>query len=74
LVGEHSFHEINLGRHTTSLAPGLSFWHVRTGWQIRVGAQLPVAGRREADSVFTIQVGNHINWRTLFGGKGTDAH
>lgn len=67
LVGEHSFHEINLGRHTTSLAPGLSLWHVRSGWQIRVGAQLPVAGSREADSVFTIQVGNHLNWRTLFG-------
>ena len=69
LVGEHSFHEINLGRHTTSIAPGLSFWHVRSGWQIRIGAQLPVAGRRESDIIFTIQVGNHLNWRALFGGK-----
>lgn len=69
LVGEHSFHEVALGRHTTSLAPGLSFWHVRSGWQIRIGAQLPVAGQREADSVFTIQVGNHLNWGALFGRK-----
>lgn len=67
LVGEHSFHEVNLGRHTTSLTPGLSFWHARTGWQIRVGAQFPVAGEREADSVFTIQIGNHLNWKTLIG-------
>lgn len=67
LVGEHSFHEINLGRHTSSLVPGISFWHVRTGWQLRIGAQLPVAGNREADSVFTIQIGNHLNWRSLLG-------
>lgn len=69
LVGEHSFHEIDWGRHTTSLTPGLSFWHVRSGWQIRIGARLPVAGQREADRVFTIQVGNHLNWRALFGGR-----
>lgn len=65
LVGEHSFRDINLGRHTTSLVSGLSFWHVRTGWQFRIGAQLPVAGRREADSAFTIQIGNHLNWGAL---------
>ena len=68
LTGEHSFRDI-AGRHTTALTPGLSFWHVRSGWQIRIGAQLPVAGQREADSVFTIQVGNHLNWAALFGRK-----
>ena len=73
-MGEHSFHEINLGRHTTSLTPGLTFWHVHSGWQIRVGAQLPLAGRREADSVFTVQIGNHLKWKALFGGKGHETN
>lgn len=68
LAGEHSFRGLT-GRHTTSLAPSFTFWHVRTGWQFRVGVQLPVAGQREADSVVTIQVGNHLNWGALFGKK-----
>ena len=74
LVGEHSFRESLLGRHTTSVAPGLSFWHVRSGWQLRIGAQLPVAGRREVDSVFTIQIGNHLNWGALFGKNSHATH
>lgn len=41
LVGEHSFRGSTVGQHTTSLALGLSFWHVRSGWQIRLGVQLP---------------------------------
>ena len=69
LVGEHSFRGSIVGRHTTSLAPGLSFWHVRSGWQIRLGVQVPVAGEREADSVFLFQIGNHLNWGALFGKK-----
>lgn len=69
LVGEHSFRGSVVGRHTTSIAPGLSFWHVRSGWQIRLGVQVPVAGEREADSVFLLQVGNHLNWKRLFGMK-----
>ncbi len=69
LVGEHSFRGSIVGRHTTSLAPGLSFWHVRSGWQIRLGVQVPVAGAREADSVFLFQIGNHLNWGALFGKK-----
>lgn len=69
LVGEHSFRGSVVGRHTTSIAPGLSFWHVHSGWQIRLGVQVPVAGEREADSVFLLQVGNHLNWKRLFGMK-----
>lgn len=66
LVGAHSFRD-PVGEHSTSLAPSFTFWHVRTGWQFRFGVQLPVAGQREADGVFTIQVGNHLNWGALFG-------
>jgi hypothetical protein len=73
LLGEYSFHTIGLGQHTTSLAPGISFWRVHSGWQIRIGAQFPVAGRREADSVFTFQIGNHLNWKALLRGRGDEA-
>lgn len=66
LVGEHGFRDVT-GRHTTSLTPSFTFWHVRSGWQFRVGVQFPVAGQREADSVFTIQIGNHLNWGALLG-------
>ena len=71
LVGEHGFREIT-GQHSTSLAPSFTFWHVRSGWQIRLGVQIPVAGQREADSVVTVQMGNHVNWGALLGRKHRD--
>lgn len=69
LVGEHSFRSIDLA-HATSIAPAVSFWHVASGWQLRAGVLLPIAGQREADAIFTLQIGNHLNWRSLLSGRG----
>lgn len=67
LVGESNFRGVQAGRGGISINPGLTFWHRPTGWQIHVGALLPVSGAREADRVFLLQVGNHFNWGRLVG-------
>ena len=51
---------------STSLTPGITFWHTRSGWQLHFGVQVPVSGEREAESTVLIQLGNHLNWGAIF--------
>lgn len=67
VVGNRGFQGESSGENSVSLIPGLTFWHVRSGWQIHVGVATPVSGPREADTTFLIQFGNHLNWKRLFG-------
>lgn len=68
-MGENVFRGAQAGRGGISINPGLTFWHRPSGWQIHLGAVLPVSGEREADRVFLLQVGNHFNWGRLLGWK-----
>jgi hypothetical protein len=67
LVGERAFRGPQNGAHTTSITPGITFWHRPSGWQIHAGVSVPVSGQREAEQVFLLQVGNHFNWGRLLG-------
>ncbi len=69
LVGERVLQGDETGEHSISLIPGLTLWHTRTGWQLRAGMLFPASGPREAERMFLIQIGNHLNWGTLFGTK-----
>ncbi|GEM_PF-610691 len=66
-VDERTFRGTQSGVHTSSVTPGLTFWHRPSGWQIHVGVSLPVSGEREANRIFLVQVGNHFNWGRLLG-------
>jgi hypothetical protein len=66
-VDERAFRGPESGAHSASLAPGLTFWHQPSGWQIHAGVSLPVSGGREAEQIFLLQFGNHRNWGRLFG-------
>jgi hypothetical protein len=66
-VGENALRGPESGSHTTSITPGLTFWHRPSGWQIHAGVSVPVSGEREAEQIFLLQVGNHFNWGRLFG-------
>lgn len=68
-VGEHLLQGDGAGENSASLIPGLTLWHIRTGWQLRAGVLIPTSGPREADQMFLIQIGNHLNWGALFGVK-----
>ncbi|MHB1309406.1 MAG: transporter family protein [Limisphaerales bacterium] len=69
LVGERILRGDAAGQYSTSVAPGVSFWHVRTGWQLRFGVLFPLWGQRETDRALMFQVGNHLNWGRLLGLK-----
>jgi len=68
LTGTHGLRGTSTDEETVSLIPGLTFWHTESGWQIHVGVAVPVAGERESNATFLIQIGNHFNWGRLFGG------
>lgn len=34
--------------------------------QVRAGIAIPIAGVRQADRTFLVQVGNHPNWAKVF--------
>jgi hypothetical protein len=67
VLGNRAFQGESSGDNSVSLIPGLSFWHVPSGWQMRIGVATPVSGARDADTTFLIQFGNHLNWKRLFG-------
>lgn len=71
-IGEQILQGAEAGQHSTSLIPGLTLWHTQSGWQLRGGMLFPASGPREADRMFLIQIGNHLNWGVLFG-KRTEA-
>ena len=68
-VDDRAFRGPEAGSHSSSITPGLTFWHRPSGWQIHAGVSFPVTGEREADQVFLIQFGNHLNWGRLLGLK-----
>ena len=61
-VGENILHGQAAGRTMTSLIPGLTLWHVHSGWQMRLGLEVPTGGTNEAASVVLFQIGNHLKW------------
>ncbi len=65
-VGERSLRGAAAGENALSLIPGIMFWHVRSGWQIRIGVEKPVSGPRAADAALLVQVGNHLAWGRVF--------
>ena len=67
MVGNRGFEGGTAGENSLALVPGMTFWHIRSGWQIHVGVQTPVSGPRDRDAMFLIQIGNHFNWGRLFG-------
>ena len=68
-IGERILQGDEAEEHSTSLIPGLTLWHTRTGWQLRAGMLFPTSGPREADRMFLSQIGNHLNWGALCGKK-----
>lgn len=67
LIGTHGIRGTTAGEDSVSLLPGLTFWDTSSGWQIHIGVATPVAGSRESDATLLIQIGNHFNWRRMFG-------
>jgi len=58
------------GERTTNLVPGVHWWWPKSGWQVRAGVSIPRSEAREADRIFLLQVGNHVNWEHwLAGGR-----
>lgn len=55
-----------------SVLPGVTFWWPESGWQLHLGVSFPVTGAREADRIFLIQLGNHLNWGRLLSGHSRD--
>lgn len=58
------------GEKVTSIVPGLHFWWPESGWQMRAGIGLPQSQAREAERIFLLQIGNHVNWERWLGGPG----
>lgn len=65
VIGESVFRGEDRGKTFISLLPGLTAWHVPTGWQVHAGAQIPTSRRREDDVTLLLQVGNHFDWGRL---------
>lgn len=61
-VGERILHGQVGGQAMTSLIPGIALWHVHSGWQCRLGVEVPIGHEKEADSVILLQIGNHLKW------------
>ncbi|MEK7675163.1 MAG: hypothetical protein AAB676_04920 [Verrucomicrobiota bacterium] len=74
LVGRRILQGDTAGTDSVSLIPGLTFWHVPSGWQFRFGVQIPTTREREADTALIFQVGNHLNWGRLLGRKKDAPH
>lgn len=64
-LGDSAVSGEEVGTHTFSLLPGLSVWHVGSGWIGRVGVRLPLTSTRESDMTFYLQIGNHVSWGDL---------
>ena len=45
---------------------GLNLWHTASGWAMRIGVDVPVSFEEDNDFVVLVQIGNHLNWRSLF--------
>lgn len=74
-VDERVFRGPDAGAHSSTITPGLTFWHPASGWQIHAGVSLPVSGEKESEQVFLLQFGNHLNWGRLLGrGRSSDSH
>lgn len=65
-VGSKRFGGTDAGEKSTSISPGITFWLPKSGWQLRAGVNIPGSGTREADRIFLLQLGNHLNWDDLF--------
>ncbi len=65
-IGSKRFSGTDAGEKSTSILPGISFWLPKSGWQLRAGVNIPRSGTREADRIFLLQLGNHLNWDELF--------
>lgn len=58
------------GERSTSLVPGVHWWWPKSGWQVRAGVSIPRSEAREAERIFLLQLGNHLNWEHwLAGGR-----
>lgn len=64
-IAESVFRGQEKGKSFISLLPGVSLWHVRSGWQIHAGIQVPTSSRREDDVRGLFQIGNHFDWTRL---------
>lgn len=71
-VGGKRFGGADAGEKSTSIVPGIGFWFPKSGWQLRVGVDIPLSGTREADRIVLLQLGNHLNWDDLFAGRSRD--
>ncbi len=54
------------GENFVNLLPGFHLWHTKSGWQARIGVEVPVGSDRENDLAVLLQFGNHFDWRGLF--------
>lgn len=71
-LGESAFSGEEAGDNAFSLLPGVSLWHVGSGWIVRVGAQFPLTSTRESDATFFLQIGNHASWDSFVRRRGVE--
>lgn len=67
VLGEQVLRGPEQGESVFSLLPGLNLWNPASGWTVRFGVEVPLSEDRESDVVFMIQIGNHLDWKKLFG-------
>jgi hypothetical protein len=68
IVGDRGF-QAAVGAHSIAAVPGVTLWHLGTGWQLHAGVEVPVSGPHDADATLLVQVGSHFNWGRLLGAR-----
>jgi hypothetical protein len=66
VISESVLNGKNEGVNIVTAVPGLNLWHPASGWAVRVGVEVPVSSEKENDFVVLFQIGNHLNWTSLF--------
>ncbi len=63
IISESVLRGADEGENVVKMLPGFHLWHTGSGWQARVGVEVPISLDKEDDFSVLFQVSNHFNWR-----------
>jgi hypothetical protein len=58
------------GKDVVSVLPGFHLWNPKSGWQVRIGVEIPLSADKDNNFAILLQVGNHLDWGRIFRQEG----
>lgn len=66
IISESILSGKNEGKNVVGILPGFHLWNPKSGWQVRIGVEVPVSSDKDNDFAVLLQIGNHFDWGRIF--------